>query len=145
MYNDTDIVIVIKFIYLGVVFTTGGSFAKTHETLSGQALKAIFELKSYVNKFAKLSVSPMMSRFDKLILNYGSEVCGMSKADPIERTRLQFCKHLLGVKVQTQSNFIYEEVGRVPLRNHRLISVVRYWCKILYCENTKYILNLYTT
>ena len=28
---------------------------ETHETLSGQALKAIFKLKSYVNKFTDFS------------------------------------------------------------------------------------------
>ena len=47
--------------------------------------------------------------FDKLILpilTYGSEVSGFSKADNIERMHLQFCKHLLGVKIQTQNNFV---------------------------------------
>ena len=39
MYDGKDIEIVKKFTYLGVVFTTGGSFHATHEALSGQALK----------------------------------------------------------------------------------------------------------
>ena len=34
--------IVSKFVYLGITLTTGGSFAETYKTLSGQALKAIF-------------------------------------------------------------------------------------------------------
>ena len=37
VYDGTVIKIVKKFTYLGVVFITGGSFAETHETLSGQA------------------------------------------------------------------------------------------------------------
>ena len=84
-----------------------------HETLSGQALKAIFKLKSYVNKFTDFSVSNMLGLFDKLILpilTYGSEVSGFSKADNIERMHLQFCKHLLGVKIQTQNNFFTENL-----------------------------------
>ena len=115
-YNGENIEIVKEFTYLGVVFMTGGSFSETHEALSGQALKAIFKLKSYVNKFTFLSVSHMLRLFDKLILpilTYGSEV----SADNIERTHLQFCKHLLGVKIQTQNNFIYGELGRVSVRN----------------------------
>ena len=66
----------------------------------------------------------MLGLFDKLILpilTYGSEVSGFSKADNIERTHLQLCKQLLGVKIQTQNNFVYGELGRVPLRNHRLV------------------------
>ena len=88
-YKGKNIEIVKTITYLDVVFTTGGSFMETHETLSDQALKAIFKLKSYVNKFTDFSVSHMFGLFDKLILpilTYGSEVSGFSKADNIERT-----------------------------------------------------------
>ena len=86
-YDNKDIKIVKKFTYLGVVFTTGGSFYKTHEALSGQALKAIFKLKACVNQLTNISVSHMLALFDKLILpilTYGSEVSGFSKADSVE-------------------------------------------------------------
>ena len=36
---------------------------ETYETLSGQALKAIFKLKSYVNKFTNFSVSHLINLF----------------------------------------------------------------------------------
>ena len=84
----------------------------------------------------------MLELFHKLILpilTYGSEVSGFSKADNIERIHLQFCKHLLVVKIQTQNNFIYEKLGRVPVRNYRLIAAIRFWFKILQCDGTKYI------
>ena len=42
------------------VFSRGGSFSETHDALSGQALKAIYKLKSYVNKLTVLSVSHML-------------------------------------------------------------------------------------
>ena len=57
----------------------------------------------------------MLGIFDKLILlilTYGSEVSGLSKADNIERTHLQFCKHFLGVKIQTQNNFVYGKYAK---------------------------------
>ena len=56
-YSGAVMEIVKKFTYSGVVLTTGGSFSETHDALSGQALKAIYKLKSYVNKFTDLSVS----------------------------------------------------------------------------------------
>ena len=88
----------------------------------------------------------MLGLFDKLILpilTYGSEVSGFSKAENIEPTHLQLCKHLLGVKIQTQNNFIYGELRRVPVRNYRLIAAIRYWFKILQCDGTKYIKLVY--
>ena len=69
----------------------------------------------------------MLALFDKLILpilTYGSEISGFSKADAIERIHLQFCRHLLGVKIQTQNNFIYGELGKVPVGNHRLVAAI---------------------
>ena len=119
-YKGENIEIVKKFTYSGVVFTTGGSFMETHETLSSQALKAIFKL-SYVNKFTDFSVSHMLGLFDKLIL-------------PI----LTYGIVVSGVKIQTQNNFVYRELGRVPLRNHRLVSVIRYWFKVIQCDDAKY-------
>ena len=41
-YNDSNIEIVSKFKYLGIVFTSGGSFNETDKMLSGQALIAFF-------------------------------------------------------------------------------------------------------
>ena len=54
----------------------------------------------------------MLGLFDKIILSiftYGSELSGFSKADNIERTHLQFCKHLLGAKIQTQNILPFEQ------------------------------------
>ena len=58
------------------------------------------------------------------ILTYGSEISGFSKPDAIERIHLQFCKHLLWIKIQTQNNFIYRELARVTVRNHRLVAAI---------------------
>ena len=42
-YNGEPLEIVKEFKYLGLVFTTGGSFAAAQSALSGQAQKAIFK------------------------------------------------------------------------------------------------------
>ena len=56
---------------------------------------------------------------------------------------LQFCKHLLGVRIQTQNDFIYGELGRVPLQQRRYITIIKYWFKLLKCDNHKYIKIIY--
>ena len=55
-YEGFEVEIVNKFTFFGIVFTTGGSFSETQEALAGQALKAIYKLKSYVYKFSDIKV-----------------------------------------------------------------------------------------
>ena len=100
-YNGSELEIVSSFSYLGIVFSTGGSFSNAQATLAGQAQKAIFKLNSYLYKFDTVTPRHILELSDKLIspiLNYGAEVWGFFKASQIERVHLQFCKRLLGVK-----------------------------------------------
>ena len=50
---------------------------------------------------------------------------------------------MLGVRLQTQNNFVYGELGRVPLINKRIICVLKYWFKILQSDDVKYIKIVY--
>ena len=54
-YNNIELSIVSTFSYLGIVFSTGGSFSECHKTLAGQALKAIFKLNRYLYNFTKIT------------------------------------------------------------------------------------------
>jgi len=110
--DGTEIEIVSKFNYLGIVFSSGGSFSEAQHTLSSQALKAIFKMNRYLHKFTSLSVAHRLDLFEKLIspaLNYASEVWGFIQGNAIERIHLQFFKKILGVKRTTQNDFIYGE------------------------------------
>lgn len=145
-YKGTEIEIVSKFSYLGVVFTAGGSFSNAQTTLAGQAQKAIFKLKGYLNNVLELSPKHTMELFDKLvspILDYSSEVWGFCQAKQIERVHLQFCKSLLGVKQSTQNNFIYGELGRTNYQTKRYHKIIKYWLKIITSEDNKYINYIY--
>ena len=74
-YKLNEIEIVNTLTYLGMVFTTGGAFNDTFDALSGQALKSIYTLKTYLS-FTQLKVSHYCELFDKLII---SEVWGSLK------------------------------------------------------------------
>ena len=90
-YGSHELEIVSKYPYLGIVFTTGGSFNTAQSTLSGQAQKAIFILNKYLTKFSNLVPSHVLDLFDKLIspiVCYGSEVWVFSNGKAIERVHL---------------------------------------------------------
>jgi len=46
-------------------------------------------------------------------------------------------KQLLGVRTQTQNNFVYGELGRFLLQTNRNISIIRYWLKVIALDNRK--------
>ena len=88
-YGDQELEIINRFVYmyLGIVFTAGGSFSDTQSTLVGQALKAIFKLNKCLYKFTAISVKHKLELFDKLvapIINYGSEAWGFHNGNAIE-------------------------------------------------------------
>ena len=131
-----ELEIVNKFTYLGVVFTSGVSSFETQKTLAGQAMKAIFCLNKHLFNFNTLRISHVLELFDKLIspiLNYGSEVWGFYKSKDIETVHLHFCKKLLGVK----------QLGRVDFQSRRYVNIIKYWFKILYSDEKKYIKSVY--
>ncbi|MCG8047974.1 MAG: reverse transcriptase family protein, partial [Candidatus Thiodiazotropha endolucinida] len=100
-YDGNELEIVNKFVYLGITFTTGGSFHETQNSLAGKALKAIFKMNKYLYKFTDISIKHRLELFDKLIapiLGYSAEIWGFIKAPAIERVHLQFMKNILRVK-----------------------------------------------
>ena len=146
LFDGNVIDIVSKFNYLGMVFTTGGSLTEAQTTLAGQAQKAIFKLNKYLYKFTFLAPKHKLDLFDKLItpiLNYSSEVWGFNQALNVERVHLQFCKKILGVKKNTQNDFIYGELGRTSFITRRYLIIIKYWLKILKMSDFKYVKIVY--
>ena len=68
---------------------------------------------------------------------------GLHKAPSVESVHMQFCKNLLGVKQSTQNDFIYGELGRMSLKSHRYVSILRYWLKIVSLKENKYVKCIY--
>ena len=123
-----------------MVFLAGESDFQTQNTLSGQALKAIFTLNKQLFNFTSLIPSHVIDLFDKLItpiLNFSSEVWGFNKSPSIETVHLLFFKRLLGVKQSTQNDFVYGELGRIEYQSRRYIDITRYWFKIVGSEENK--------
>ena len=87
-YDNNELEVVSSFTYLGIVFTSGGSFCTVQQTLAGQAQTAVYKLKRHVLKFHNITVSHTLELFNKLvapILSYTSQCWAFCKADALER------------------------------------------------------------
>ena len=147
-FDGVELEIVNKFVYLGVTFTTGGSFHETHNCLAGKGLKAIFKMNKYLYKFTDISIKHRLVLFDKLIvpiLCYGADVWGFIQSPAIERVHFCFLKTILRVKTDTPNDLVYAELDRQTLRTKRLVQIINYWFKILTSQDTKYISTFITS
>ena len=91
--------------------------------LAGQALKAIFKLKSNLLKFPGITIQHKFDLFNKFILPilyYGVKVWGLN-----EGTRsCTFLKKVLEGRGETQNNFVYGELGRTSLNQDKLLMLL---------------------
>jgi hypothetical protein len=117
-------------------------FNQSIKKLAASGQKAMFSLLKSFNQFNNLKVSFMYEMFEKLItpiITYGSEVWGFAPTQTIERLHLKFCKFILGVKTNTQNDFVYGELGILPLYIKCYISMLKYWLKIVHGQKHLYV------
>ena len=142
-YGGQEVEIVNQFTYLGVVFSSGGSFMQNSKTLAGKALRAMHQLWQLL-KEVEYPVHICFNLFDSLVasvLNYGSEIWGFMQAEYIERVHRKFCKYMLNVKISTNNYAVYNELGRYPLIIERHVRIVKYWFSLLHKSRKNCILN----
>jgi hypothetical protein len=145
-YNGTLLEIVSCFTYLGVLFSYTSSFSKTQQALARQGRKALFCMRKIVSQFNGLSPIVVCDLFDKLILpilSYGCEVWGFYPSDAIEHVHRDFMRSILKVKSTVLNEFVYGELGRMPLINLRYCRIVKYWLKILKSTEQRIIKQVY--
>ena len=131
-YRKTKLVIVDRFKYLGIRFTTKGSWEINTETLCGQARKAIMSLRQ---RFHQYEFSPhekyrLFNQLVEPILSYGAEVWGHVKANDMELLHRKFLKEILCVRSSTENESVYHVLGTIPLRPRRLIRMVSFWAGV---------------
>lgn len=145
-YNGKEIEIVKNFKYLGVIFSSSGSFIQTKKYAAERATKAMYGILKKGNQL-HLSLDDQLHLFDKIvvpILLYGCEVWGYSNVDIIERIHVKFCKLLFHLKSSTPNYMIYGELGRVPLIVHMKTRIIAYWLKIIHGKQSKYCYIMYS-
>ncbi len=48
------------------------------------------------------------------------------------------------VKISTQNDFIYGELGRTTLHTQRLVNIIKYWLRIMNMPERKYVKIIYS-
>ena len=152
VFGQTDINCIHQYKYLGVKFSSSGSFSFAQEDLYNRALKAYYKLQKDFLSFSP-NIKNCLHVFDhtiKPILLYGSEIWGAfnpfspklrnldSNIDfdqimarlPSEKLHIKFCKSILGVHKKSTNFACLSELGRFPLHFDITKSMSKYWYRL---------------
>ena len=125
--------------YLGLEFSSTGSFKNTIESLKIQASRAMFSLISKARRNS-LPIDIQLQLFDSLVLPimlYGCEIWGNANIDALDKLHLKFLKMVLGVQGKTCNNIVYGELGRYPLEVYIRKRAIGFWARMLTNKESK--------
>ena len=134
-YKNSSLDCVREYKYLGFIVTPSGEVRTGLEDLRIRALKAYSKMKSTLGPLFKHNVENTIHLYNYLvkpILTYCSDFwgCLQPKNNPVEKVHMMFCKHLLGVRKQTNTDGVLEELGMLPLYIFAIKSVAKNWERI---------------
>ena len=143
--NKTNIEIVDAYKYLGIYFSSTGSFIKAKKHLAEQANKALHFLYTVINNM-QLPIDLTLKLFDQTItpiLTYSSEIWGYENVDIIQRVQNKFYRATLKLKKSTPSYMIMGELGKYPIDIIIKSKMIGYWLRLINGSHDKISYKIY--
>ena len=151
--------------YLGIEFSSSGSFKLAQQKLTNKAMKALFKLKQLLYD-SNLKPDTSLKLFDQLIKPiclYGAEIWGVDSINIsmdlqengklenslekilCEKLNISFSKYILGVHKNAQNSAVRGELGRLPLGTDVLMTICRYKERLEFAEESSLLSEAYKT
>ena len=149
-YNNAKLDTVRNYCYLGIVFSSSGSFYEAIKSLKDKAMKAMFSiLKTAHNCTPNISIK-LYDSMIKPIINYSAEIWSSQFLDQvkndnlfkvcekpiIEKLQLKFAKWILGVHSKTASAAVRGELGQLPNLISQIKLGTKYYLRLLDIDHT---------
>ena len=143
-YKNMTIENVNSYRYLGIDFTSSGSFKFAQKIIKEKALKALFMLKTLNIRHNITTANKLFDALVLPVLRYGSEVwCSfafskfssdkfMKLCDELmaENIHIKHCKYVLGVQRRSSNIATKGELGRYPVAIEMIIGCIKYWISL---------------
>lgn len=131
--------------YLGLTFSSNGSFLNARKHIAEQANKAMHLLYTRANN-ADLPIDLTLKLFDHTvlpILTYGSEVFGFENVDILERIHNNFLRKITNARKSTPMSFLYGELGRYLISIVIKSRMISFWNRLLIGKEEKLSYQIY--
>jgi hypothetical protein len=125
--------------YLGVYFSSSGSFNNCKKHILSQANKALFQLFVRIYNL-NLPIDLQIKLFDHTILpilTYGCEIWGFENIDAIEQFHCNFLRRITKTKKSTPRYMLYAELGRHPIDITIKSRMVKFWNNLIIKNHSK--------
>ena len=137
--GELHIETVTKYKYLGVFFSSSGSFLNAKVHLVEQAKKAMHLLYKRIFNL-DLPIDLQLQLFDHTIvpiLTYSAEVWGYENTKIIEQVHLSFLRKITKTRMSTPAYMLYGETGRYPLNIIIKSKMIQFWTTLLRGKESK--------
>ena len=135
-YKNTALECVREYKYLGFLVTPSGEIRSGLEDLRIRAMRALAKMRKALGVHFRLNIDNSIHIFNYLIrpiLLYCSDFWGclkLPKNNPVENLFMSFCKQILGVRKQTNTAGVLQELGMLPLTFYASKMAVKNWGRI---------------
>ena len=132
-YNSETLDIVDSFKYLGIDFSSNGTFAKAKKSAYDKASRALFSLLQTARR-QHLPIDVVMDLFEKMvvpILLYGCEIWGYENLAMLEKLHIKAIKFMLHLHKSTKNAMVYGESGRCPLSFIVKSRIIGFWADMI--------------
>ena len=149
LFNGKPLENVAKYKYLGIEFSSSGSWSSAIANISNRGKKALYLLKGYICS-GNIKPGLGLKLFDQMIrpiLCYGSEIWSAFDGNKkifqnidgipkfldsldIENVHVKFCKFLMGVNKRAVNLAVKGELGRFGVGISCMLQAFKYWYHI---------------
>lgn len=143
--GDNNLEITKQYHYLGLTFTSNGSFLTARKRIIEQSNKAMHLLFTKSSN-ANLPIDLILKLFDHTvspILTYASEVFGFENLDNIENVHSIFLRKITKARKSTPMYMIYGELGRYPVSINIKCRMISFWSRLILGKQQKISLGIY--
>ena len=143
--GNSSLEIVQSYKYLGVTFSSNGSFLNARKHVASQARKAMASLLQNISRL-NLSVDLSLKVFDSTVmpvLLYGSEIFGFENTEILDRVYHDFMRIITQARKSTPLYMLFGELGRYPLLINIKYKIISFWLKIVTGKQQKISFILY--
>lgn len=143
--GESNLEITEKYLYLGITFSSNGSFLQARKHIVQQAKKGLYLLLTKVNN-SSLPFDLILKLFDHTvlpILMYGSEIFGYESLEIIEKVQCEFLRKITSARKSTPKYMLFGETGVIPISIMIKNRMISFWNRLVTGKVSKLSYKIY--
>jgi len=132
--------------YLGMKLSTMLSSNVAQTELACRAKAGLVQIVKSLRKINNVNPIVFFKLFDariQPILLYASEIWGFDNCQTVENVHVTAMKKFCDVSTRTPNAMLYGDCGRYPMYINAVLHSVKYWCRLLRMEPSRYPVKVY--